>query len=109
MKITAYISPDCPWSGSVVLVLEKYGLDFEIRNVAEDSQAMEDMRRLSKQAHTPCVVIDGAMLPDTTGQEVEDYLLSRQLVNCTPAPTTPVLDVPSYIAGVRLADTKRVF
>jgi monothiol glutaredoxin len=114
MRITAYIRPECPWSGTVLLVLEKYGLSFDKKDVAGDPAALDEMTKRTGQSFTPCVEIDGVMLPDTTGQEVEDYLLSRELVQTGSADAdeldaNSVLHVGPYIAGVRLADTTRFF
>jgi len=114
MQITAYLSPECPWSGTVLLALEKYGLSFGRKDVSMDQAALDEMTKKSGQSFTPCVEIDGVMLPDTSGQEVEDYLLSRELVSNGSADADEqdancMMHVGSYIAGVRLADTTRFF
>jgi monothiol glutaredoxin len=41
----------------------------------------------SGQPLSPCVEIDGVMLADVSGEEVENYLLSNDLVKPTDAPT----------------------
>ncbi len=90
------------------MTLDKYGLGYESHNVALDPVAMSQMQARSRQSHVPCVEIEGVMLADTTGQEVEDYLLSRQLVG--PAFLRGQLEAsPAYIPGVGLSDTRRVF
>jgi monothiol glutaredoxin len=45
----------------------------------------------SGQPLSPCVEIDGVMLADVSGEEVENYLLSNDLVKPTDVP----LDVPT--------------
>jgi monothiol glutaredoxin len=37
----------------------------------------------SSQPLSPCVEVDGVMLADVSGEEVENYLLSNRLVNET--------------------------
>jgi monothiol glutaredoxin len=44
------------------------------------------MVRKSGQPLSPCVEIDGVMLADVSGEEVENYLLSNDLVKATEVP-----------------------
>jgi monothiol glutaredoxin len=80
MKIMAYIRPDCRWSESVCEILDKYGLEYKKLDVKADGGAYDEMVRKSGQNHVPCVEIDGIMLADVSGEEVENYLLSHELV-----------------------------
>ena len=73
-EITAYINPYCPWSPGVVAVLNKYGLAYEVRDITRDSTAYEEMVTKSGQYASPCVEIDGHMLADVGGDEVEGWL-----------------------------------
>jgi monothiol glutaredoxin len=57
-------------------VLGKYELAFEERNVASDPASRSEMVRRSGQGFSPCVEVDGHMLTDVTGDEVEVYLLT---------------------------------
>lgn len=114
MKVTVYASAQCPWSGAVRDVLDKYSLAYRLADVDTDPAAMDEMRRKTSQANTPCVEIDGVLLIDTTGQEVEDYIISREMVR-SGIPDRDGDDVGDivasrrYIAGTRLADTTRFF
>ena len=58
----------------MVRLLEHYGLDFEYRNIASDPQAYREMVEKSRQYSSPSVEVDGHMLPDVGGSEVEAYL-----------------------------------
>ena len=71
-KIIAYFNPYCPWTPGVVDVLEKYGLPFEKRDVMRDPEAYGEMTRKSGQSSTPTLDIDGQILADVGGDEVED-------------------------------------
>jgi len=97
------------------MALEKYDLHFEVKDVNADSTARDEMLKKSGQGHTPCVEIDDVVLADTTGQEVEDYLMSCELVrtrvkNVEDEDALEIsMHMDAYIAGVRLADTTRFF
>ena len=78
-KIKAYLNPYCPWSPGVRATLEKYGLEYEIRDITRDPSAFEEMVDKCKQYSSPCVEIDGHMLADVGGDEVEAWLRQRGL------------------------------
>jgi monothiol glutaredoxin len=107
MKIKAYVSGRCAWSGGICAVLEKYKLSYEKLDVSTDPKALAEMTRRTGQMNTPCVEVNGVMLIDVCGQEVEDYLLSRELVGVRPVHKTEP-DAP-HAAGARLAEAKRFF
>jgi glutaredoxin len=89
-KIVAYLKPTCGWSRGVRAVLNKYDLPFEDRDIINDPAQREEMLARSGQPLSPCVEIDGHMLPDISGEEVEAYLLAHQIV----APTGREADAP---------------
>ena len=81
MKIKAYLKPSCGWSQGVRAIMTKYELEYEdidIINVPENYAEMVDK---SSQPLSPCVEIDGVMLADVSGEEVEKYLLSNDLIS----------------------------
>ena len=94
LKIIAYLKPQCGWSGGVRAVLQKYNLPYEDRDIINDYSQREEMIRKSGQQLSPCVEVDGHMLADISGDEVEAYLLSKGLVSKSAAPT----DVPTNAA-----------
>ena len=61
-------------------VLRKHGLVYEDRDIINDPAQREEMIHKSGQMLSPCVEIDGQMLPDISGEEVEAYMLSKGLV-----------------------------
>jgi monothiol glutaredoxin len=79
-KIIAYLKPSCGWSQGVRAVLRKYDLPFEDRDIINDPSQREEMIRKSGQTLSPCVEVNGKMLPDISGEEVEAYLLASRLV-----------------------------
>jgi monothiol glutaredoxin len=79
-KIIAYLKPTCGWSQGVRAVLRKYELPFEDRDITSDPAQREEMVEKSGQRMSPCVEINGTMLPDVSGAEVETWLLANQIV-----------------------------
>jgi monothiol glutaredoxin len=79
-KIIAYLKPTCGWSRGVRAVLRKYDLPFEDRDIINDPAQREEMMEKSGQPLSPCVEVNGHMLADVSGEEVEAYLLAHGLV-----------------------------
>ncbi|MGH7970588.1 MAG: glutaredoxin family protein [Limisphaerales bacterium] len=79
-KIIAYLKPTCGWSQGVRAVLRKYDLPFEDRDIINDPTQRQEMIEKSGQMLSPCVEVNGQMLADISGDEVETFLLSNQLV-----------------------------
>ena len=79
-EIVAYLKPVCGWSNGVRAVLAKYGLQYEDRDIINDRSNYSEMVRKSGQPLSPCVEIDGEMLADISGEEVEQYLVQKGLV-----------------------------
>lgn len=91
MKIKAYLKPHCGWSNGVRAILRKYGLAYEDLDVVNSRETYSEMVQKSGQPLSPCVEIDGVMLADVSGEEVENYLLSNNLVK----PSDTAADVPT--------------
>src|SRR3984957_11021611 len=83
MKIKAYLKPSCGWSNGVRAILGKYGLEYGDIDIINNRDHYAEMVRKSGQPLSPCVEIDGVMLADVSGEEVENYLLSNDLVKPT--------------------------
>jgi len=89
-KIIAYLKPTCGWSQGVRAMLRKYDLPFEDRDIINDPAQRQEMIEKSGQMLSPCVEINGHMLPDVSGDEVETYLLAQGLVQASDrAPEAP--------------------
>ena len=61
-------------------ILRKYELPFEDRDIINDPRQRQDMIEKSGQMLSPCVEVNGQMLADISGDEVEAYLLANELV-----------------------------
>ncbi len=91
MKIKAYLKPTCGWSNGVRAILRKYELPYEDIDIINEPENYQEMVRKSGQSLSPCVEIDGIMLADVSGEEVEKYLLANELVKPNEAiPDSPI-------------------
>jgi monothiol glutaredoxin len=79
-NIIAYLKPHCGWSQGVRAVLRKYDLPYEDRDIINDPAQRQEMIEKSGQMLSPCVEVNGRMLADISGEEVEAYLLAHNLV-----------------------------
>ena len=87
-KIVAYLKPTCGWSQGVRAIMRKYDLPFEDRDIINDPVQRQEMIEKSGQMLSPCVEVNGHMLPDISGEEVEAYLLENKLVGANDRPPT---------------------
>ena len=90
-KIIAYLKPSCGWSMGVRAIMKKYDLEYEDRDIINDPVQRQEMIEKSGQMLSPCVEIDGHMLADVSGEEVEAYMLSKSVV----APNDKAPDAPT--------------
>lgn len=93
-EITAYLKTSCGWSNGVRAVLAKYDLPYNEKDIIKNPSFRFEMEQLSGQPLSPCVVVDGTMLPDISGEEVEQYLLANGLVGSTEKSTDVPLNAP---------------
>jgi monothiol glutaredoxin len=80
-KVIAYLKPTCGWSQGVRAVLRKYDRPFEDRDIINDPVQRQEMIEKSGQMLSPCVEVNGRMLTDVSGEEVEAFLLANKLVS----------------------------
>ena len=76
-EITAYLKTHCGWSRGVRAVFEKYELPYNEKDIIQNPDYRFEMEQLSGQPLSPCVVINGIMLADISGEEVESYMLAN--------------------------------
>jgi glutaredoxin len=93
-QIVAYLKTTCGWSNGVRAVLKKYDLPYQEKNIIENPAFRWEMEQKSGQPLSPCVEIDGVMLADISGEEVEHYLISNHLTQASTAPTDVPLNAP---------------
>ena len=91
-KVIAYLKPTCGWSQGVRAVMKKYELPFEDRDIINDPAQRQEMMDKSGQPLSPCVEVNGHMLADISGAEVDSYLLAQALVQPTDRPADAPID-----------------
>lgn len=87
-KIIAYLKPWCGWSKGVRAIFAKYHLPFEDRDIINDPAQYEEMVRKSGQPLSPCVEVDGKMIADVSGDEVEAWLATNGYIQKSDAPVS---------------------
>ena len=79
-EITAYLKTHCGWSNGVRAVLEKYDLPYTEKDIIQNPAFRWEMEQKSGQPLSPCVEVNGKMLADISGEELEGYLLERAML-----------------------------
>ena len=79
-QIIAWLKPVCGWSNGVREVFRKYGLEFEDRDIINNPDIYAEMVQKSGQPLSPCVEINGQVLADVSGEEVEAWIVENKVV-----------------------------
>jgi monothiol glutaredoxin len=80
LKIKAYLKPSCGWSNGVRAIMRKHNLAYEDVDIINVPANYAEMVEKTGQRLSPCVEVNGVMLADVSGAEVEQYLLANGLV-----------------------------
>ena len=79
-QITAYVKTFCGWSEGVRAIMRKYELEFDEKDIIKNPAFRWEMEQKTGQPLSPCVEVNGEMLPDVSGEEVEAFLLEKGIV-----------------------------
>ena len=93
-EITAYLKTTCGWSNGVRAVLTKYSLPYTEKDIIKNPAFRFEMEQRSGQPLSPCVEINGVMLPDVSGEEIERYMLEKGIVSANDVATDVPLNAP---------------
>jgi monothiol glutaredoxin len=93
-EITAYLKTTCGWSNGVRAILAKYSLPYTEKDIIQNPAFRFEMEQRSGQPLSPCVEINGVMLPDISGEEVERYMLEKGIVSANEVKTDIPLNAP---------------
>ena len=74
------MKPFCSWTSGVLSVLKKHQIRFNLIDVSSDIDAYREMVEKTSQHMTPCVCINGHMLVDVGGSEVEEWLVNSSFM-----------------------------
>ncbi|MFC7338551.1 glutaredoxin family protein [Haloferula chungangensis] len=91
-QITAYLKTFCGWSEGVRAIMRKYELPFEEKDIIKNPAFRWEMEQKSGQPLSPCVMVNGKMLADVSGEEVEAYLIENGLLEASDAPADAPID-----------------
>jgi len=92
--IVAYLKTHCGWSGGVRAVLKKYDLPYTEKDIIQNPAFRWEMEQKSGQPLSPCVEVNGRMLADISGEELESHLLAERLVGENSAQVDVPLNAP---------------
>jgi len=87
-QITAYLKTSCGWSKGVRALFSKYDLPYTDKDIVLNPDFRNEMVLRTGQPLSPCVEINGVMLTDVSGEEVETYLLAQGLLQKNDDPTS---------------------
>jgi len=91
LKITAYLKTFCGWSEGVRAIFRKYEIPYEEKDIIKNPAFRWEMEQRSGQPLSPCVEVNGTILADVSGEEVEAWLLQQGLVSANDrVPDAPV-------------------
>jgi glutaredoxin-related protein len=91
-EITAYLKTQCGWSNGVRAVLKKYDLPYTEKDIIQNPAFRWEMEQKSGQPLSPCVEVNGSMLADISGEELEQWMLQQGLVGTTDKSTNVPLN-----------------
>lgn len=83
IEITAYLKTFCGWSEGVRAIFRKYELPFEEKDIIKNPAFRWEMEQKSGQSLSPCVMVNGTMLPDVSGEEVEAWMIENKVVGAS--------------------------
>lgn len=91
LKITAYLKTYCGWSEGVRAIMRKYNLHYEEKDIIQNPAFRWEMEQRSGQPLSPCVEINGHMLADVSGEEVEAWMIANGLLQADDSqPDAPI-------------------
>jgi glutaredoxin-related protein len=105
-EIIAYLKTYCGWSAGVRAVLAKYNLAYTEKDIMQNPAFRWEMETKRGQPLSPCVEINGHMLADVSGEEVEQYLIDNNIVHASHAATDVPTNAPcateQHVGAVKL-------
>jgi monothiol glutaredoxin len=90
--ITAWLKTYCGWSNGIRAVLTKYDLAYEEKDIIKNPAFRWEMEQKSGQPLSPCVEVNGQMLPDISGEELEAWMLQNGVVQANDRTTSVPLN-----------------
>jgi glutaredoxin-related protein len=92
LKIVAYLKTHCGWSEGIRAIMRKYELPFEEKDIIENPAFRWEMEQRSGQPLSPCVEVNGTMLADVSGEEVEQWMIANGVLEGSDAEADAPID-----------------
>jgi len=73
MTVRLFIKPWCGWCHKAERWLKDQGITYETLDVMEDTEAYEEMVRISGQHYAPVMEVDGKVLADFGPEEMPGF------------------------------------
>src|SRR4029077_20218478 len=93
-EVTAYLKTYCGWGARVRAILTKKNPPYTEKDIIQNPAFRWEMESKSGQPLSPCVEINGHILSDVSGEEVEKYLIDNKIVQPSDAQTGVPLNAP---------------
>jgi monothiol glutaredoxin len=91
IEVTAYLKTFCGWSEGVRSIFRKYDIEFEEKDIIKNPAFRWEMEQKSGQPLSPCVIVNGNMLADVSGEEVEQWMIDNDILQKSEAePDAPI-------------------
>ena len=91
IEVTAYLKTFCGWSEGVRSIFRKYDIEFEEKDIIKNPAFRWEMEQKSGQSLSPCVIVNGTMLADVSGEEVEQWMTDNSILQKSEAePDAPI-------------------
>jgi glutaredoxin-related protein len=90
-NIVCYLKTHCGWSEGIRAIMRKYDLAFEEKDIIQNPAFRWEMEQRSGQPLSPCVEVNGTMLADVSGEEVEQWMISNGVLESSDSqPDAPI-------------------
>lgn len=66
--------------------MRKYDLEFEEKDIIKNPAFRWEMEQRSGQSLSPCIEVDGKMLPDISGEEFESWMIENGHLQASDSP-----------------------
>ena len=76
-KITIYTTPTCVYCNMAKAFFKENKIDYSEKNVAVDSQAVEEMIKKSGQLGVPVIDVDGEIIVGFDKRRLKELLLKK--------------------------------
>lgn len=73
-------------------IMRKYDLEFTEKDIIKNPAFRWEMEQKSNQPLSPCVEINGTMLADVSGEEVENWMIENGIVEASPEDADAPID-----------------